>query len=69
VTPQSAKVPEETMDVIRSMPLRKVGKVVKYKFGTAPGEPRLTLSWLAFYDRTMFLVHTLPEGHSSYDER
>lgn len=67
VTPQSPKVPDETRDLIRSMPLRKVGKQVRYKFGIAPEEPRLTLAWLAFYNRTMFLIHTLPEGNSPYD--
>lgn len=61
------KVPDETRDLIRSMPLRKVGTEVRYKFGIAPGEPRLTLAWLAFYDRTMFLIHTLAEGDSPYD--
>lgn len=67
VTPQSLKVPDETRDLIRSMPLRKVGSQVRYKFGIAPGEPRLMPAWLAFYDRTMFLIHTLPEGDSRYD--
>ena len=28
---------------------------------------RATLAWLAFYDRTMFLIHTLPEGDNRYD--
>jgi len=67
VTPQSPKVPDETRDLIRSMPLRTVGTEVRYKFGIAPGEPRPTLAWLAFYDRTMFLIHTLPEGDNRYD--
>ncbi len=49
-------MPDETRDLIRSMALRKVGT-----------EVRLTLAWLAFYDRTMFLIHTLPAGETPYD--
>jgi hypothetical protein len=47
--------------VFHEMPLRTVGEVVRYKFGFWPQEPRVTLSWMAFYGRTMFVVYSGPD--------
>jgi hypothetical protein len=69
VSPLNAEpVPDVTGDLIRTMPLRTVGTEVKYKFALAPEDPRLTLAWLAFYDRTMLIAGTLPEGPTPYDQ-
>jgi hypothetical protein len=51
----------EVMDLFRDMPLRTVGEVVKYKFGFWPELPRLTLTWMAFYGRTIYVVWTGPD--------
>lgn len=64
---KKGQVPEVTRDLIGAMPLRTVGTEVRYKIGLAPEDPRLTLTWLGFYNSTMFLVHTLPEGATPYD--
>jgi hypothetical protein len=67
VSPLNPDPPDITRDLIRGMPLRTVGTEVRYKFAMAPEDPRLTLAWLAFYDRTMFIVGTLPDGPTPYD--
>jgi len=53
------KLPEIVVDLIRGMPLRTVGTEVRYKFGYPPEDPRLTMTWLAFYESMMFLVNTM----------
>lgn len=68
VSPLNAEpVPDVTRDLIHTMPLRTVGTEVKYKFALAPEDSRLTLAWLAFYDRTMLIAGTLPNGPTAYD--
>ncbi len=62
VSPMTPPLPEEVMDLLRSMPLRTVGDVVRYKFELSPFEPRMIVSWMAFYGRTMFAVWTWPKG-------
>jgi hypothetical protein len=61
VTPMSSPMPDGVMELIHTMPLRKVGDVVQYKFAFPPEEPRLTVSWMGFYGRTMYVVSTWPE--------
>ncbi len=61
VSPMSPPMPEEVMDVIHGIPLRTVGDVVRYKFEICPEEPRMIVSWMALYGRTMFVVWTWPE--------
>ena len=68
VSPISPPVPDEARELVRGLPLRSVGTEVRFKFGVAQEEPRLTITWMAFYSRTMFLVGTLPGGPSIYDE-
>ena len=60
VTPQSPKVPDETRDLIRSMPLRTVGTEVRYKFGIAP-------RGAATYARMAGVLrpHDVPDPHPS----
>lgn len=62
VSPMTPPFPEEVMDVIHGMPLRTVGDVVRYKFELSPDEPRIIVSWFAFYSRSMFVVWTRPAG-------
>lgn len=66
VSPLTERVPEVSMEIIQQLPLRKVGDVVTYKFGFPAEEPNLTLTWVAFYERTMFLTATVP-AESEYD--
>lgn len=61
LSPMSPPMPEAVMGLIHSMPLRMVGGVVQYKFELCPEEPRMIVSWMAFYGRTMFAVWTWPD--------
>lgn len=46
--------------MFHGLPLRTIGDVVRYKFHFPPEEPRVTVSWMAFYGGTMFTVWTGP---------
>jgi hypothetical protein len=61
VSPLNPPLPDVTRDLLRSLPLREVPPVVRYRFGLAPREPRLSVTWFALYERTMFVVGTLPD--------
>lgn len=63
----STPLPDVALDLIRGMPLQRVGDEVRYKMGFTPKDPRLTISWMAFYDTMMFVVWTLPEGGTSLE--
>lgn len=67
VNPSNPPFPEVVVDLIRGMPLRTVGTEVRYKIGVPPEDPRLTLTWLAFYKSMMFIVSTVPDGNSSFE--
>lgn len=60
VSPLTPPLPEEVIDLFHGMLLRTVGDVVKYKFEICPEEPRMIVTWMAFYGRTMFAVWTWP---------
>ena len=61
VSPMTESLPDEVMDIVHATPLRTVGDVVRYKFTQPPGDPRMTISWFAFYRHAMFAVWTWPE--------
>lgn len=60
-SPLTGRAPDFVMEMFHGLPLRTVGDVVRYKFTCPPEEPRLTVSWMAFYSRTMFTVWTGPK--------
>jgi hypothetical protein len=63
VTPMSPPMPEVVMKIIHSTPLRELGDIVRYKFGLLAEEPRLSVSWFAFYNPgRMYVVSTRPSG-------
>jgi hypothetical protein len=62
VTPMTPPLPDQVMDIYHRVELRTVGDVVRYKFWIVDGEPRMTVSWMAFYGRMMFIALTWPDG-------
>jgi hypothetical protein len=66
-SPLTGRPPEFVMEMFHGLPLRSVGDVVRYKFAFPPQEPRVTVSWMAFYSRTMFTVWTGPKDPSELD--
>jgi hypothetical protein len=66
-SPLTGRPPEFVMEMFHGLPLRSVGAVVRYKFALPPEEPRVTLTWMAFYGRTMFTVWTGPKDPSELD--
>lgn len=60
-SPLTGRAPDFVMEMFHGLPLRTVGEVVRYKFTCAPQEPRLSVTWMAFYGRTMFTVWTAPK--------
>lgn len=61
VSPMTPPLPEEVMDLIHGMQLRTVGDVVRFKFELCPEEPRMIVTWMAFYGRSMFAIWTWPD--------
>jgi hypothetical protein len=66
-SPLTGRPLDFAMEMFHGLPLRTVGDVVRYKFTFPPKEPRVTVSWLAFYGRTMFTVWTGPNDPSELD--
>ncbi len=62
VTPMTEPLPPQVMDIYHGIELRTVGDDVRYKFQIVDGEPRMTVSWMAFYSKMMFIALTWPEG-------
>ena len=61
VSPMTPPLPDEVMDLIHGMQLRTVGDVVRFKFELCPEEPRMIVTWMAFYGRSMFAIWTWPD--------
>ena len=57
----TSPLPDGVMDLLHGMPLRTVGESVRFKFELCPDDPRMIVSWFAFY-LTMFAVWTWPTG-------
>lgn len=62
VSPMSKPLPKSVMDIYQGIDIRTVGDVVRFKFQIVAEEPRMTISWMAFYGRMMFIVWTRPNG-------
>lgn len=62
VSPMTQPLPDLVMDIYHGIDLRTVGDIVRYKFQIVAGEPRMTVSWMAFYGRMMFIALTWPES-------
>lgn len=62
VTPMTEPLPRQVMDIYDRIELRTVGDDVRYKFQIVDSEPRMTVSWMAFYGRMMFIALTWPRG-------
>lgn len=60
VAPNQPKLPEAVVDAVRQLPSRTAGPEVEYRFAAYPEDPRITLTWMALYGPTMFLVSTTP---------
>jgi hypothetical protein len=66
-SPLTGRAPEFVMEMFQGLPLRTVGDVVGFKFAFPHEEPRVTVSWMAFYGRTMFTVWTGPADPTALD--
>jgi hypothetical protein len=66
-SPLTERPPGFVMELFHGFPLRTVGEIVRYKFAFPEEEPRVTVSWMAFYGRTMFTVWTGPADPTALD--
>ena len=61
ITPMSDPMPGAAMGIYHGIDLRTIGDDVRFKFQIVAAEPRMTVSWMAFYGKTMFIVWTWPD--------